>query len=171
MLLRCVARPLFASWFVVEAVDQIRHPGPHATAVREGIAAVRGHVGGIPGVSDALDTALTSVGDRGLRSAVQLHGAVTLAAAAALAMGKAPRTAGLALALFSVPIAVASLPAGKVLAKAPDEHEAARRRKFWSSLSGLGGALLAAGDLAGRPGMAWRVQAAHEARAAARDSD
>lgn len=170
MLLRRVARPLFASWFVVEAVDQIRHPDTYATAVREGIAAVRGHVGRIPGMGHALDTALTSVDDRGLRSAVQLHGAATLAAAGALAVGKAPRTAGLALALLSVPIAVASLPAGKMMAKAPDEHEAARRRRFWSSLSGLGGALLVAGDLAGRPGMAWRVQAAHEARAAARDS-
>ena len=48
MLLRRVARPLFASWFVVEAVDQIRHPGTHATAVREGIAAVRGRPEGSP---------------------------------------------------------------------------------------------------------------------------
>lgn len=170
MLLRRIARPLFASWFVVEAVDGIRHPSAHATSVREGLAALRGHVRRVPALTDALDTALTSVTDRQLGLVVQAHGVATVAAAGALAAGKAPRTAGLALAVLAVPVVVASLPSGRVLTKAPDEAEAARRQKFWSSLSALGGALLAAGDLAGRPGVAWRVHAAHEARAAAHDA-
>ena len=170
MLLRRIARPLFASWFVAEAVDGIRHPATHATSVREGIAALRGHAGRVPGLTDVLDTALTSVSDRQLGVVVRVHGVATVAAAGALALGRAPRTSALALALLTVPVVVASLPAGKVLASAPDDAEAARRHTFWSSLTALGGALLAAGDLAGRPGMAWRVQAAREAKAAAREA-
>ena len=165
MLLRRIARPLFTSWFVAEAVDAIRHPSVHATSAREGAAALRGCVGRLPRVGDALDDVLTSVTDRQLGVVVQAHGMATVAAAGALALGRAPRTAGLALALLTVPVAVAALPAGKPFTGAPDEAEAARRRKFWTSLTALGGALLAAGDLAGRPGMAWRVAAAREARA------
>lgn len=171
MLLRRIARPLFASWFVVEALDGIRHPAAHATRAREGIAAVRGRVSRVPALTDALDSALIQVTDRQLGLVVQAHGVATVAAAGAFALGKAPRTAGLALALLTVPVAVASFPSGKLFAKAPDEVEAARRRTFWSSLSALGGALLAAGDLAGRPGVAWRVHAAREAHAAAHDAE
>ena len=165
MLLRRIARPLFASWFVVEAVDGLRHPAVHTTAVREGVAALRGHVRRVPALTDALDTALTSVTDQQLGLLVRAHGVATVAAAGALALGKAPRTAGLALAVLAAPVVVASLPSGRVFAAAPDEAEGARRQKFWSAVSALGGALLAAGDLAGRPGVAWRVHAAREAKA------
>lgn len=163
MLLRLFARPLFASWFVAEGMDALRHPSVHATAGREGLAALHGHVGRLPGVAQALDHALTSVSDRQLGLVVRAHGAATVVAAGALATGKAPRAAGCALAVLTVPVVVASLPSRRATTAA----EAARRRKFWSSLSALGGALLAAGDLAGRPGIAWRVHAAREARAAA----
>ena len=40
MLLRPFARPLFASWFVAEGIDALRHPAVHATAGREGLAAL-----------------------------------------------------------------------------------------------------------------------------------
>lgn len=161
MLLRRVARPLFASWFVVEGVDAVRHPTAHAAAARDGLAALRSRTEGkaaLAGVERALDLPLT---DRQLALVVQAHGAATALAAGALALGKAPRTAGLALAVLTAPLVVASAPTGKVR----DEAEAARRRRFWSSLSALGGALIAAGDLAGRPGVAWRVHAAREAHA------
>jgi uncharacterized membrane protein YphA (DoxX/SURF4 family) len=163
VLLRRIARPLFASWFIAEGVDALRHPTVHATAAREGIAALHGYVGHLPVTSDALDHALTSVTDAQLGVIVSAHGAATVVAAGALAAGKAPRTAALALAVLAVPIVVASLPSGR----AKDAAEVDRRKRFWSSLGALGGALLAASDLAGRPGIAWRVHAAHEARAAA----
>jgi uncharacterized membrane protein YphA (DoxX/SURF4 family) len=166
VLLRLIARPLFASWFVAEGVDALRHPALHATAGREGLAALHGHVGRFPGLSQALDSALTSVSDRQLGLVVRAHGAATVVAAGALATGKAPRTAGLTLAVLTVPIVVASLPSRR----SGGEAEALRRRRFWSSVTALGGALLAAGDLAGRPGVAWRIQAAHEARAAAAEA-
>lgn len=163
MLLRHIARPLFASWFVAEGLDALRHPAVHATAGREGLAALHGYVGHFPGLAEGLDHALTTVTDRQLGVIASAHGAATVVAASALAAGKAPRTAGLALAVLAVPIVVTSLPAGR----AKGEAEAARRKRFWQSLGALGGALLAAGDLAGRPGVAWRIRAAREARAAA----
>jgi uncharacterized membrane protein YphA (DoxX/SURF4 family) len=162
VLLRPIARPLFASWYVVEGVDAVRHPGRHAAAAREGVAALRERAGGRLAGLDS-DSSLT---DRQLATVVQVHGAATVAAAGFLALGKAPRTAGVALAVLTVPLVVANLPTGKVR----DEEDAARRRRFWTSLSALGGALLAAGDLAGRPSMAYRVHAAREARSATRDS-
>ncbi len=163
MLLRRIARPLFASWFVAEGVDALRHPAAHAMAGREGVAALRSCLRRVPVASAPLDRALTSVTEGQLEVLVRVHGAATVVAAGALAAGKAPRAAGVALAALAVPVVVASLPAGR----AHDEAELARRRRFTTALTALGGALLAAADLAGRPGMAWRVQAAREARAAA----
>ena len=34
MLLRRLARPLFASWFVTEGLDVVRHPAAHAADAR-----------------------------------------------------------------------------------------------------------------------------------------
>lgn len=162
VLLRPIARPLFASWFVVEGVDAVRHPARHAAAAREGVDALRERAGEKLAGLD-IDSSLT---DRQLAMVVRAHGAATTVAAGFLALGKAPRTAGAALAALTVPLVVADLPTGRVR----DEADAARRRRFWTSLSALGGALLAAGDLAGRPSMAYRVQAAREARATTRDA-
>jgi uncharacterized membrane protein YphA (DoxX/SURF4 family) len=165
VLLRPIARPLFASWFVAEGVDALRHPAVHTRAAREGVAALRGYVGRVPVVTEAIDRTLTSVSEQQLGLAVRAHAVATLAAAGALAAGKAPRTAGLALAVLTVPVVVASLPAARV----HDDAESARRRRFFSSVSALGGAMLAAADLEGRPSIAWRVRAAREAKAAADD--
>ncbi len=163
MLLRLFARPLFASWFIAEGADALRHPVAHATAGQEGLAVLHRWLRRAPVAAQAVDRVLTSVTDERLGTLARAHGAATLVAAGALAAGKAPRTAGAALAALTVPVVVASLPSGRVR----NEVEAARRRRFWTAVSALGGALLVAADLAGRPGMAWRVHAAHEARAAA----
>lgn len=164
MLLRRIARPLFASWFVAEGVDAVRHPVRHAAAARSGLDELRDLASGraaLAGVARSLDLPLTQ---RQLTLVVQAHGAATALAAGALALGKAPRTAGVALAVLTVPLVVANAPTGRVR----DLDDAARRRRFWSSLSALGGALLAAADTAGRPGVAYRVRAAREARSTAR---
>ncbi|MBN9376137.1 MAG: DoxX family protein, partial [Cellulomonas sp.] len=81
MLLRPFARPLFASWFVAEGIDALRHPAVHATAGREGLAALHGHVGRLPGLSQSLDRALTTVTDTQLGLVVRAHGAATIVAA------------------------------------------------------------------------------------------
>ncbi len=165
MLLRRIARPLFASWFVAEGLDAVRHRSAHAAGARAGLAAVRTRTSRIDRLAPmdrALDIDLT---DRQLALAVQVHGALTVAAAVLLAVGKAPRTAGLALAALTVPVVVANAPSPHTVG----EVEAARRRRFWAALSALGGALLAAADTAGRPGVGYRLHAARQARAAAHE--
>lgn len=166
MLLRRIARPLFASWFVAEGLDSVRHRSAHAAGARAGLAAVRARTSRIDRlapVDRALDLELT---DRQLALAVQVHGALTVAAAGLLAVGRMPRTAGLALAALTVPVVVANAPSPRIAG----EVETARRRRFWAALSALGGALLAAADTAGRPGVSYRLHAARVARAAAHDA-
>ncbi|MFC4615375.1 DoxX family protein [Cellulomonas algicola] len=157
MLLRRIARPLFATWFVVEGLDVVRHPAVHAAHARAALdtvdarvpAAVRG-AGATRGV---LGLELT---ERQLRSAVQAHGAALAVAGGLLAIGKAPRTAALALAALTAPLVVVNLP-DKGLDRDP-VVKAERRTRLVRAVSALGGALLAAADYEGRPGLSWRVQ-------------
>ncbi len=159
MLLRRIARPLFATWFVVEGLDVVRHPAAHAADARTALdaadtrlpAAVRGS-GATRGVLGFDPT------ERQLRTAVQVHGAALAGAGLLLALGKAPRTAALALAALTAPLVVVNLP-DKVHDRDPAAR-AARRTRLVRAVSALGGALLAAADYEGRPGLTWRVQAA-----------
>ncbi|WP_124342620.1 DoxX family protein, partial [Cellulomonas algicola] len=94
--------------------------------------------------------------ERQLRSAVQAHGAALAVAGGLLAIGKAPRTAALALAALTAPLVVVNLP-DKGLDRDP-VVKAERRTRLVRAVSALGGALLAAADYEGRPGLSWRVQ-------------
>lgn len=161
MLLRRIARPLLATWFVAEGLDVVRHPASHAAEARAALdatdarlpAAVRGQ-GATRGVLGF------DVTEKQLRTAVQAHGAALAAAGVLLAVGKAPRTAALALAALTAPLVVVNLPD-----RSRDVDASARthrRARLIRALSSLGGALLAAADHEGRPGLSWRV---HQARA------
>ncbi|CAL8980105.1 hypothetical protein CELL_03419 [Cellulomonas sp. T2.31MG-18] len=189
MLLRRVARPMFASWFLVEGLDAVRHPSSHAAAAREGVTALRArlaryaHLSGAERVLDdrygvdvqaVLDQALgRELSDRQLTTAVRLHGAAMLVAGGMLATGRAPRTSALALAALAAPVALVNAPAGRGVTVATLDQPSARavrRRRFWSAVSATGGALLAAADHEGRPGLAWRWQNAWDTRAAVKDA-
>lgn len=164
MLLRRIARPLFASWFVSEGYDAARRPEVHAERARAGLERVvrlvpRGALGG------ALDRYRQPTTAQ-LVTLVRAHGAATAAAGVLLAAGKAPRTAALALAALTAPLILANLPLrGR---PAPDK-EARRNRKdrLVRAVAFTGGALLAGADYEGRPGVAWRVAKAREEHASA----
>ena len=164
MLLRRIARPLFASWFVSEGYDAARRPEVHAERARAGLERVvrlvpRGALGG------ALDRYRQPTTAQ-LVTLVRAHGAATAAAGVLLAAGKAPRTAALALAALTAPLILANLPLrGR---PAPDK-EARRDRKdrLVRAVAFTGGALLAGADYEGRPGVAWRVAKAREEHASA----
>jgi len=164
MLLRRIARPLFASWFVSEGYDAARRPEVHAERARAGLERVvrlvpRGALGG------ALDRYRQPTTAQ-LVALVRAHGAATAAAGVLLAAGKAPRTAALALAALTAPLILANLPLrGR---PAPDK-EARRDRKdrLVRAVAFTGGALLAGADYEGRPGVAWRVAKAREEHASA----
>ena len=168
MLLRRVARPLFASWFVTQGLDALRHPGTHAQVVRDGLDGLRTRVpasarSSAPApVARVLDGGLD---DKQLATLAQAHGAAMLVAGAMLAVGRPPRTAALALAGLTVPLVLVNLPTGRKDAGTPAER-AERKERLVRALSFAGGAVLAGIDLEGRPGVSWRVQHARADRAA-----
>lgn len=164
MLLRRIARPMFATWFVAEGLDAVRHPSSHA-AVATG--AVTSLVSRVP--QGALGGALEpfrAPSHRKMTTVVQAHGAATAAAGAALALGRAPRTAALVLAALTLPLVAANLPDRK-LGKLDPEERRERRARLVRSLAFAGGALLVGIDHEGRPGIAWRVDKARERKVAA----
>jgi putative oxidoreductase len=146
-LLRMVARPMLGSMFVVGGIDSLRAPDakvPKAEPVVETIA----HTVGLSG-----ETAMW----------VRGNGAVQVAAGIALALGKFPRVAALALAASLVPTTLAG---HRFWEERDASARAAQRIHFLKNVSMLGGLLLAADDTGGRPSIPWRV---HEALEQARD--
>jgi uncharacterized membrane protein YphA (DoxX/SURF4 family) len=152
MLLRPIARPLLATWFVHDGLDAVRHPDRHVASARGPADRISALVGGAPHLSDSQ-----------LKTAVRVHGGLTVAAGAALAVGRAPRSAALFLALLTVPLAVADQP----FSSGPVERSV-RTERFVRRLGAIGAALLAGIDYEGRPGITWRVEHSKAARAASR---
>jgi uncharacterized membrane protein YphA (DoxX/SURF4 family) len=164
MLLRRIARPLFASWFVSEGYDATRRPEVHAERARAGIESLARLVprGALGGALDRYRHPTTAQ----LVALVRAHGAATTAAGVLLAAGKAPRTAALALAALTAPLVLANLP----LQDRPTHDKDARRERrdrLVRAVAFTGGALLAGVDHEGRPGVAWRVAKAREEHASA----
>jgi len=163
MLVRRIARAMFATSFVAEGLHATRHPEEHvsrATATWE-LAATRLPLPAAPGHHQ-------------MTTLVRAHGAATVAAAAAVVLGRAPRTAALVLAGLTLPLVLAHQP---FLAPSGAGHAVRDTRQrllgadqFWRSLSLLGGAVLIGLDREGRPGVAWRIEHARVTRAAARQA-
>lgn len=161
MLARPVARAMLAAWFVSRGIDAVRHPSKHAA---ESLPALRP-------LADRAGSALNMelgqyLEGATMRRVIQVHGAVTALAGVSLVLGKAPRTAALALAGLSAPLLLANLPV-RVAGESKAEREA-RRERLVQALTATGGAILAAVDREGRPGVAWRVEHARAERAAAK---
>jgi len=154
MVVRPVARALLAAPFVYDGLDAARHPGEHAPVARPALDLVTGLARRAP---------LTPVE---LQRAVRAHGALTALAGLALASGKAPRTSALALALLTVPLAVARQPFGK---HADGDTATNRLRPFLQTLALVGATALESADTQGRPSVAWRVRNAREERRARRE--
>lgn len=154
MLTRRIARPLLASWFIAEGIDAFRRPGAHAARAEVTWARV------------APDNAPTPTPEE-MRRVVKAHGAAMTVAAVLLALGKAPRVAGCALALLTVPLAVADAPSRTRGRQGQTSAETRRERgRFLRDLSLIGGAALAGLDREGRPSLGWRMQHSRVDRAA-----
>ncbi|GEN78327.1 DoxX family membrane protein [Actinotalea fermentans] len=150
MLTRRIARPLLAGWFVTEGVDAVRHPGPHVERMRDAWRRLAARTGlGDPPPTDTL------------RLAVRLHGGAMAGAGVLLAAGKAPRTSACALALLTLPLAVADAPVRTQGAVTPATLAAGGdrgARTLLRDLSLIGGALIAGLDKEGAPSLGWRVR-------------
>jgi len=164
VLLRPIARPMFASWYVVEGLDALRHPAVHAVRARDSLAALEARARRWTSDTGSPWPAATDLSDQTLRRVVRVHAAAMLGVAGLLALGRAPRAHAAILAALTLPVVVANAPRGRALDNPPaaePTERSARRRRFWTAVSMLGGALLAASDYEGRPGPRWRVRDAH----------
>jgi putative oxidoreductase len=148
---RLIARPLLAAGFIVGGVNALRtaqEQAPKAAAVTDKVVPLA-RKAGVPVPQDTV-------------TLVRVNAGVQIVSALALATGRAPRLASTVLAASLVPTTIAGHPFWA--AKDPDE----RKRQllaFGKNLSMLGGALIAAGDTEGKPGVAWRTRrAAKDAR-------
>ena len=168
MLLRRLARPLFASWFVTEGLDVVRHPAVHAADARSRHDRPARPAPAEPSVQGPAGDAIGhELSDRQLTTLVQAHGFALAGAGVLLAVGKAPRTAALALAALTAPLVLVNLPGKRAFGEDPLVRHA-RRDRFVRALAFTGGALIAGVDLEGRPGISWRVQKARSDHAAAK---
>jgi putative oxidoreductase len=148
-VLRAFARPLLASVFAVQGGASLLHPEQVAARAAPIVAPIAEHVPAVP--ADA-------------EQAVRINGAVQLAGATLLALGRIPRLSALAIAGTLVPTTLA----GHRFWEVDDPQERAQQRiHFLKNLAILGGLLLAAADTAGAPSLAWRGR--HAARQARRD--
>ena len=93
--------------------------------------------------------------------AVRLNGAVQFAGGLLLSMGRLPRLSALAIAATLVPTTLAG---HRFWEAEEDETQAQQRIHFLKNLTMFGGLLIAVGDTAGNPSLAWRTR--HTARSA-----
>src|SRR5499427_10125219 len=148
-VLRAVARPMLASIFVIQGFDTMLHPERVAPRAEPVVAPLAEHVPGMPTTTE---------------DAVRLNGAVQFTAGSLLALGIFPRLSAAAIAVTLVPTTAA----GHRFWEVEDEKERAQQRiHFLKNLAIFGGLLIAAGDTAGRPSLAWRSR--HAVRSARRD--
>jgi putative oxidoreductase len=138
-VVRRIARPMLATFFVASGLDALRHPAARAQAAAPLVKALAGPLN-IPDDPEMM---------------VRANGATMLAAGAMLGLGKFPRLAALALAGALVPSTYVRHPFWAI----EDPAEKARQRvHFLKNVGLLGGVLLASVDTAGQPGLAYRAR-------------
>jgi putative oxidoreductase len=144
-IVRRIARPLLAAPLIASGVDAVRHPGPHVEAARPLVDRAAGPLH-LPNDPELI---------------VRVSGAVTAAGGLLLAAGRLPRLSALAIVL-AAPTTQASTPFWR---EKDPEARRTQRTLLLKNLGLVGGALLAAVDTEGRPGLAYRGRAASHAAA------
>ena len=148
---RMIARPLLAAGFVYGAQSALRNAeafAPKASPVADAVVPAA-RKAGIP-LTDNPETL------------VKINAAAQIAGGLALASGKAPRIGALVLAATMVPSTVSGHP---FWSESDPAVKKTMQMHFFKNLSMLGGAIIAAGDTDGKPGVAWRARrAAKDAR-------
>jgi putative oxidoreductase len=147
-VIRLIARPMLASAFFVGAANALKNApklGPKASRVTEKVVPLAQRAA--PGLAIPTDPV----------TIVRLNAAVQIAAAAALATGRAPRLSSTILALSLAPTTFAG---HAFWAETDPAVKATQRMNFFKGVSLVGGLLIAGVDTEGRPGVAWRAKRA-----------
>ena len=143
-LSRLIARPLLAAGFAYGATQALRNVSaitPKATKVTDKVVPLAKKAG-IPLPQDAA-------------TLVRLNAGVQILGAAAVATGKAPRLGAATLAVSLVPTTIAG---HAFWAESDPAAKKTQQLQFFKNMSMLGGAIIAAGDTDGKPGVAWRAR-------------
>jgi uncharacterized membrane protein YphA (DoxX/SURF4 family) len=142
-LVRRVARPLLAAIFVVQGLEQLRHP----SALKPKVAPFAARLAplGLPDDPELL---------------VRANGATMMGGGALLATGHLPRLASVALVGTMVPTTYVG---HAFWAETDPATRRTQRISFLKNLGLIGGLLLAAVDTEGKPGVAYRLGMAGDA--------
>jgi putative oxidoreductase len=143
-IVRRLARPLLAASFVREGLDAVLHPGKRVERARPLVQAVATPLG-LPQDPELL---------------IRANGAVMVGAGALFALGRLPRLTGLVLAATLAPGVY--LHVNSLRSEKDGERRKAELDDLLRDLARFGGALIAAVDTEGRPGLAWRGRHAAE---------
>ncbi|SDT51790.1 DoxX family protein [Jiangella sp. DSM 45060] len=145
-LVRMIARPMLASIFVVQGAQRLRDPEP-------GIAAATTFADRFgPTLQKRVPQLPTDP-----KTLVRVNAGMQVGAGLALATGRFPRLASVALLASLVPTTWAGHPFWSI--EDPDQRNAQRIQAMKNA--GLaGGLLLAAVDTEGKPGLSWRARRA-----------
>ena len=161
--IRLIARPMLASVFFVGAASALKNAPKLATkASRVTDKVVPLAQRAVPGVPIPTDPV----------TIVRVNAVVQIAAAAALATGRAPRLSSTVLATSLLPTTIA----GHAFWREEDPAiKNTQRMNFFKGISLVGGLLIAGVDTEGKPGVAWRARRAgrdvrREARSLARQA-
>jgi putative oxidoreductase len=138
-LIRATARPMLAAMFVTGGLDAVLHPKAKAPAAQRVAPAIAKRLP-FPLPEDPVQL-------------VRINGAVQLLAGLSLATGRLPRLSALALACSLVPTTLAG---HRFWEKSDSNERRMQQQQFTKNLSMLGGLILAAVDLEGRPGLRHR---------------
>lgn len=161
--IRLIARPMLASVFFVGAASALKNAptlAPKASRVTEKV---------VPLAQRAAPSAPIPTDPVTI---VRANAVVQIAAAAALATGRAPRLSSTVLAVSLLPTTIA----GHAFWREQDPAVKERQRlNFFKGISLVGGLLIAGVDTEGKPGVAWRARRAgrdvrREARSLARQA-
>ena len=145
---RLIARPMLASMFVVGGVNALKNTAAAAERAKPVTDTV------IPLAQRYAPNAKIPTDPRTL---VRANAATQIVAGLALATGRAPRLASLALAASLVPTTAAG---HRFWEESEPTARANQRIHFFKNVSMLGGLMIASVDTEGRPGLAWRAKRA-----------
>lgn len=149
-LLRAVARPMLASYFVVSGIKAIRNPQA-LVAEAEPVADKL-----VPVIKRVAPDEISGRIPEDTATLVRIDGVVQVVGGLALATGKGRRVGALLLAASLIPATWARHP---FWSRSDAEEKAADRAHFLKNVSLLGGVLLASADTEGKPSLVWRAQA------------
>lgn len=140
---------MLASVFIVQGFDTLRRPDRVVKKAEPVVRPIADRVSFVPDDTE---------------QAVRLNGAIQVVAGSLLAIGWLPRASALVIAGTLVPTTAA----GHRFWESTDDQERAQQRiHFLKNVTMFGGLLIAAGDTAGRPSLAWRSR--HAVKAARHD--